>query len=334
MKLNQNKDLQNIYRTKKLSENPTQFIALIKKLNHFWRTGDYPGFLGNKINCEGFQWDGELATREALKCAPQLFQCFLQKQSFTVLHSFEEKQNAIVVALSFPDYEEKIINLEFQKNCHETYLPKGLYGHGQEKIWKNDKNIFIDKFLVENSNATTLKAMKKYCADQGKKLLTDKIFDAMTFYRNPEEDSSILYTRFPWGYREEDPFITEEALEDDPIQRSFCQRSFVRECLEFDKLKKFSTDSVSWMGVFQVFGGDIEVVATGEGNEYNANSSSQYFARNSYWQRLGTRFKWDGLGFSLSHYTFQDSQSGKMREEIPGKFSKIPAKFRCYKEIP
>ncbi len=263
-----------------------------------------------------------------------------------------------------------VINLE--RNCNETYLPKLEYSHSQEifkmneekgerdnvKKWKNEKNIFIDQYLVskhdvfewkslnnmrglekdifswtEYADNLTLNEMKDFCHDRGKKLISSRVHDAASFYRNLKEKEGLT-SLFAWGDRNKGLISPRADFNDhydknDHVKERTCTKIPISECKE--RFRTFERDNISWMGIYDVMGGLLEAVDNQEAPYFNINASSFYFDRFSPWHILSHRFHWDGKAHKNKNFRFDSSLLGKKGDEIINENLKVG--FRCMRVI-
>ncbi len=326
----------------------------IKKIHYLWESGDYP-YLG-EMPCSA-DWDPEYVSRDILKCNAEVLECHLNYQEKNGLVSIGQVQDSVFlrknnkfiskdknndginVTFLFGDNEIKKVNL--QSRCHETYLPKGKYTYSplnmenaldnidreESKQWINDKEIFIDKFLVtrkdynlimnkklKNSERSyfpvddiSIKKMHEYCRVQNKKLLSAKLYDAMTY-----SDLAKI-----------------NLFED--ITKISCNVIYSKNCIGKKELKFQDTNNVSWMGTYDIRGGILEAVDNENDKDFNVVSSSFYFNSDSFWHNLTHRFQWNGLGHREVDFRFISSVTGEKLKLIESNDIKVG--FRCYREI-
>lgn len=253
-------------------------------------------------------------------------------------------------------------------NCNEVYLPQLKYAHSQKifgvedsrenidhiKEWENKKTIFVDKYLVtkrdvyewkvskgiknlnknifewyEYSDDLLLTEMKNFCHDKGKQLLSTRVFDAASFYRDLEKPEKMT-SLFAWGNRNKgliSPRADFNDLYDDDKELSprTCDKIPISGCQK--KYKTFGEDNVSWMGMHDVMGGVLEALDNQETPYFNVKASSYYFDKYSPWHILSHRFNWDGRGFDSKNFNFESSLLSGAGDKILEE--KIKIGFRC-----
>jgi|GEM_PF-4041862 len=338
-----------------------QYFKGVSELNQIWMSGDYPYL--EEMSCKNFHWKSleKSVSREYLKCNPDAFRCFLDelKRTHDGVFSFEDKEkkrqlhilksnkihpNGVQIKVSYQDIQKNIL---LESRCKETYLPQSEYlfsplNYGMDipavkreksKAWKNDKNIFIDKFLVSyldlkeisprkyekeiqeqkgkffrTVSTLSLSEMKLFCEKQGKKLLTAKLYDAMNI--EGKDIKSLL----------------------SQVKPDNCSEFYHKDCVLKKKVfKSWDTNNVSNIGTYDIRGGVLEIVDNEENPFFNVIASSMYFSAKSYWHNLTHRFHWDGKGFSESHFDFRSSITGEKLKGVSGENIKVG--FRCYREL-
>ncbi len=329
-------------------------IKAIKKIHYFWESGDYPYLAEMPCNSD---WDPSYVSREFLKCNAEILQCHLSYlaqdgkvefgepgKSVFVKKDIEfvaenKVKDGIVLNLKFGRNQERRVN--FQSRCHESYLPQGNYTYSplnkensldnidreESKQWVNDKNIFVDKFLVTRKDYNqlmgqklkreqrsyfpvdniSLKQMRSYCERQGKKLLSAKIYDAMTY-----SDLAKI-----------------DLFED--ISKTSCNVIYTKDCIGKTELKFQDTNNVSWMGTYDIRGGILEAVDNNMDKDFNIVSSSFYFKSDSFWHNLTHRFQWNGQNHREVDFRYISSVTGEKLKLIESNDIKVG--FRCYREI-
>jgi len=333
------------------------WVALAKAIKHIhylWESGDYPYLSEMPCNTD---WDPEYVGRDFLKCNPEILECHLDYQAKNELVNIGPKENKIFlkkekrfisknsyndgVDLTFLFGKNQIRKVNFQSRCHETYLPRGKYTYSplntenalnnierEESVdWINDKDIFIDKFLVTRKDYNfsnnkkikpsqrsyfpvddiNLKQMHDYCRRQNKKLLTAKIYDAMTYSKRAKIN----------------------LFED--ISKISCNVIYTKNCIGKSELKFQDTNNVSWMGTYDIRGGILEALDNKTDKDFNVVSSSFYFSSDSFWHNLTHRFQWNGLSHREIDFRFISSVTGERLKLIESNDIKVG--FRCYREL-
>ncbi len=325
-----------------------------EKLYELWTKAEYPHL--KEMSCD-LDYDELYVSSEFLKCNPKALECHLNHRSKNGYAEIQldgskliyvkknkkfltkSKRGEIILNISLD--KKKNYKMYFESLCHETFLPKGEYvfsplNEGNEldnierensRLWKNDKNIFIDKFHITNLeynfwknkkkkaglkdyfpvNDLNFLEMKEFCKERGKKLLTAKLYDAMTYSKIARID---LFA---------------------DISKKTCSMIYSKDCIGKKELKFWNTNNVSWIGTYDIRGGIPEVVENQEERFFNTVSSSFYFDRSSFWHNLTHRFHWNELGFSEKDFNFVSSVTGEQLKIIEK--NKIKVGFRCYREI-
>lgn len=229
--------------------------------------------------------------------------------------------------------------------CRDSYLPERIYGYGKIDpkkrdegfIWDNvDRKIFIDRFYVSTQQVNewriltgesekvnkdrkewplparlSLADQKSYCQYFGKRLMEAKLFDAATMApqdtKNPFPDK-VLRPQTPWQRDLSKSFLGMARINQDyQLTPLDCQLAQVEGC----KLKYYSTDSASWMGMNYALGFFPEAFLNDIEPSKNVKISSRFMSASSPAHELGMRSKW----------------SGEQEEGQP------TIAFRCYEEV-
>jgi hypothetical protein len=243
-----------------------------------------------------------------------------------------------------------------------AYGPAKSGNYQNDIKWDNfNKTIFVDKYMVTvrdvvewfefsrqkssfllrskylNKNlwaypATFLnrREMEKYCHFRGKKVLSASVYDAMTFYpyNLTKMRPKLIYRGpYPWSKKKNDTFLYQALMYSDfQIKSEHCLKVYTKECKEINSLFKYFSESVSWVGMFQILGGYLEYVENKIDSEKNLKASSFYFKSHSSWHALGERAYWDGEGFL--HINFNWFNKPPEKDEMSYEVG-----FRCMRTI-
>lgn len=233
--------------------------------------------------------------------------------------------------------------------CHEVSLFQGIYATGKMEVdsadWKWDnrgQQILIDQYMVTNlevdrwikarkiklaspfvltpqsfyrqSISLNLDEMKQYCLDHGKQMLSTRVFEAATFYRNPTEYpieklqtfKKIFRSKYPWSAKNSSTFIPQSKGEWINFQHSFeyCPFIYSAECLGKSPFLYYMTPHPSWTGLAEVLGGIPEILWDDRLHRARVKHSSFFFNLNSPWHEIGVYGDWDGSGHGAFHYGF------------------------------
>ena len=259
-------------------------------------------------------------------------------------------------------YREESLQIILSQECAETFLPERRYAYGEYSKNRRDnfrwdnfgQKIFIDRYLVSNRDLKvwsdlglapkaiqfdaglpdnpalklTKSQMLSYCAFRGKQLMQAHILDAASFHpmdiQNVRPKSS-LRNPYPWT-RKKGTFLN-KALNDKGslFKKEYCKKIFTSECGETALLGASVARSRSWMGMYQVLGGQLEAVRNAVQPKYNLKASSQHFDIHSAWHKIGKRAYWDGVGHTERNF-------GWKRGEVPSKYP-LGVGFRCFRRL-
>jgi len=256
------------------------------------------------------------------------------------------------------------LNILLENSCADTYLPNRTYGKGpfqSRNDWKWDnlnRAIYIDKFQVTNrdikewmeydltapniiipkqstalsaptSNLTVVQ-MQRYCAFQGKQLLQAHFFDAATFYLGRKRKSGILFrSQYPWTRKAKSSFLYKAQNDlEYSFNKKYCSKIYSKECLNTTfPFYNHSTNSSSWMGIYQVFGGMLEYFDNPINQKQNINASSYYFPLTSRWHQLGVRSYWDGMHHAQKNFRWTKFGPPNIRS------TQLKVGFRCMRNV-
>lgn len=242
----------------------------------------------------------------------------------------------------------KQIELLFVDRCRQVRLEKGVYAAGPIKkrerdwLWSHERGeIYVDKFPVKNEevlryarqrkkkefiqklksrppqqNAINLTAVEQeeYCQSLGGELLEAHHFDAFSF--KPSENFNLKKQRY---FRI--PFPLTTPPKDYPFQDGYqsedqCRFGRAKECQNSERFKK--RFAVTWSGLFQSLGGELENFRNIINPKENLKISSYHFPFKHPYHRLGLRIFWDGEGFRQNN--FEGLQIDRIN---------FPVAFRC-----
>ncbi len=281
------------------------------------------------------------------------------------------KDHSIEITLQLKSDSRIKYTINFSKTCNETFLPEKRYSHSQKTFISNDEKgdrdkvkewdhkgvIYVDKYLVskhdifewkllnkikglkknifswtEYADNLSLNEMKDYCHSRGKKLLSTRIYDAASFFR--DESKEHLTSLFAWGDRNKGLISPRADFLDQyesggKVPKRTCHKIPTKECLA--SFRSYEKDNISWMGIHDVMGGYLEAMDNQEYPYFNIKASSFYFDQFSPWHLLSHRFHWDGRGFESKNFTFDSSLLGTKGDAIED--SNIKVGFRCMREV-
>lgn len=206
----------------------------------------------------------------------------------------------------------------------------------KEMDWDNDgRKIFIDKYLVSRSDINywllatnqadiafenkkqnwalpsvelSVDEQTLYCAWLGKRRMEAHIWDAATMQPSNVDrpfPEFVVKSWLPWTRDRRGSFFEEAFLSAEwrPTKQN-CNQAFVKECANVFPYTPYSSDNVSWMGIYHVLGGTPEVFRNPVESELTLKTSSYNLSASDPQHQLGRR--------------------------IPA--GEIPAGFRCYRE--
>ncbi|MDD0854267.1 hypothetical protein HBN50_14230 [Halobacteriovorax sp. GB3] len=255
--------------------------------------------------------------------------------------------------------------LYFEKSCHEVFLPQRIYGYGnpkEQKIWDWDnfnQKIFIDKFQVTNYEVNkwietsalakklkvkkndgnpaasalylTKSEMDAYCMEQGKQVLSAKVYDAAVFHPGDYENKrpTILNrSRFPWTRSNLKSFVFKAwANKKKDFTKDECSKLYAKDCKSVTSYIHHSTLSNSWSGIYQVMGGPFEYLENKIDPKKNIRLSSIHFPLSSRVHQIGIRGYWSGASHNIQEFDF-----GKYEKDFENK-ERVGVAFRCMRMI-
>lgn len=153
------------------------------------------------------------------------------------------------------------------------------------------------------------KYMREYCAFKGKHILSSHVFDAATFHPGDYDKkrlSKVPRGPYPWTRKKYDSFLYKARRDKNfAFKDSFCKKVFTKECIGRVPFIQHSTNSGSWIGIFQVMGGYLEHMRNVVHPSKNVFVSSFYFSFRSAWHELGRRIFWDGEDFKYKNFKWE-----------------------------
>lgn len=247
--------------------------------------------------------------------------------------SFSGNGVIVGIYLKEKGFSTKPLYILLKDRCNDIFLPRRIYGYGKESnkwYWDNfNQNIYIDKFLVSNrdiaewisysnnsklrskykkifenkkilSNAATSIShsdMENYCHFKGKYLLEAHVYDAATSFPGDYQNTMPEYvTRYPypWMTGRKRSFLYKMNKNDDYMpSESDCKKAYVKECFNILPYEQHDTASYSWVGIFQILGGPMEMLNNRIDSHLNLKVSSYYLSGRDSKQVLSKRFFWD-----------------------------------------
>lgn len=374
-----------------------EITVLVKKIDSIWRYGDvYNYYKNGKVQCK--QEFGEFETfngREKynFKCNPGFLECLL-REGVLLEKGIDAVSNPTGAFLQLlPSSEYSFSNLMFvnkmvwrlvlqkgelsffvylENNCNEVYLPQKIYAtkHDNDKIfmWKNEKNIYIDRYMVTyqevlnwakstkdlsdplfkklpddplllNRTAVNLtkNQMEEYCSFWGKQLLKTHLYDAATYI--PYEDASWSIDRYPldpypWSRKKSAVFLSQKkSLKD--LTEDDCNRSYVKECKALMPYKIISNSS-SWMGIQQILGGPFEYLINplmSSASTGNIMNEKENLKASSYYFGVSDTVHQLGKRFSWTGEDHSMESVDFGDSVLEDSELALDIGFRCYKEV-
>jgi hypothetical protein len=305
-----------------------------------------------------FNWKNNF-DESLLRCNPRLIECideFDRHPPFN-LKKIKNDQRSEYISKSLTSFKNlksngfhfKLLNLKskmtldvlLSDTCNEVFLEERSYAYGprpkppyedyqfdninkkiyldQHLVTGQEINIWIDTELKNNlkkysedqiflpATGLTFKQMEEYCAFRGKQLMQAHYFDAGTFLW----DEKLMRSPFFW---------TKSSKE----KTENCQLIYSSECIKEHPLKLNFVKPTS-SGLFDSQGGIFEAMKNPIEHGKNLKLSSFYFNRQSKSMGLGMLGNWDGDGFNLSHFKFEEMPEDKAIDEFK-------VGFRCMRE--
>ncbi|EQC47208.1 hypothetical protein M900_0517 [Bacteriovorax sp. Seq25_V] len=333
-----------------------KYTQALGQLNTIWENGE--------VEADGQCKQLEDVDLLYYQCNPRYISCLIKnnilqkKIGLNLNPEYKYIQDNISRRYEFKSDE---FNFTLIDSCHEAYLPQRFYPflvNNREHTYEWDnhsKDLFIDKFQVrvgeykdylETSNnklpthLENLKdqdivfnlskdEMKKYCAFQGKEVLSAMVFDAGAIYPEDISDNHSRLFRapyYPWSRKNSSSELFKIQKNknyeiDKNLKVSLCPKVYSRDCSE-EKYIHYNRENVSWMGIYEVMGGYMEytpnIIFPGE----NIKLSSIYFPWTSSKHRTGMRGYWDGEGFGFNNIAWKGDENLAAQDEF-----KIA--FRC-----
>lgn len=326
-----------------------------QKLIRTWRDGDYLGhYITGRFECPTIPQLKDVGN-SYLRCNKLFLQCFIDqvKFEFIDIESIESKKNGdVIIDIDLGQETKKLV---LKNKCNEVKLPERWYGYGiypkkgQDIVWNNfDREILVDKYQVSiydiylwdesrvpgaiksdhskwHLPATFLlqKDMHNYCLDQGKQVMNTLIFDAVSFYPinyDRPNKTPVFRAPNPWTIKYRNTFLNPQSTR--PLNKNDCAQAYVKECKKSFMYEDYLKNSVSWSGVFQILGGEMEYMRNPIKPKKNLFTSSSLFSRFSPFHTSGLRFYWDGLGHGIKNFDFLDDDSN---------LKTVPVAFRCFR---
>lgn len=177
--------------------------------------------------------------------------------------------------------------------------------------------------------------MEKFCFFQGKEVLSSHIFDGATFLIKNNtsyfKTKKLFRSPLPWTRNFEESFL-KKVKENTLYQmtQSDCQKIYALECIQKFPYEYFDTNSVSWAGLYEVMGGEMEYLKNIQNPLENLAATSRYFSIFSPWHQLGMRAHWDGEGLSEKNFMWENKN---IKEESiwlnPQREMALGVGFRC-----
>jgi hypothetical protein len=270
------------------------FIESVGKLqstlSQRWTLGDKEElYHQDKLKCPKLITNGQQIHSSYFECNPYYMACYLKslpidnndldfkiKQKIYsyrfVSYSIDDKSRFIATLKE--KNTKKRVNLRFNNSCKDTYLPQSYYHSGARDedgdLWDNKgRHFYIDKHYVNRGDINLwktkkleknrnefylpevrlkLKEKKDYCHSVGGHLLQSHIFDGASYI--PSKSNRYIY-RFPY------PWTKKVKINNLGIKYA-CNYFVFKECLKKSKLIHHYPYSVTWMGIFNSLGNEVE----------------------------------------------------------------------------
>ncbi len=337
----------------------SEFSEFMTRLSKRWKYGDFEQLWGSSdFQCTDIPSEVQFKNPDFLRCNGTYLKCIFKNQIKSInpfistqhlkfypdLGSFKIIPGGDLTINFKEGTTQTKFSVRLEHNCHDTYLPNGKYSAGLDPqsamVWDNiNRDIFIDKNYVtyrdlkyfqnrdvpqgkklwEPATNLSLREMKNYCAQLGKKLLQSHIFDAASFYPSKMEKGYLFKSFYPWS-KDKYKIAKEEITE------KFCSKIYTKDCT--DKYRGLSLETVQtpgWVGGYYMLGGYAEVFENKFLPAANLKISHHLLSKTNPWHRLGLRGSWSGKDFNEKDISYFESTSQK---ELPGNIGKGVA-FRC-----
>ena len=229
-----------------------------------------------------------------------------------------------------------------EDNCHMQELPERRYSYGpraehRERVKEMDwdsagRKIFIDKFLVSRGEVnqwilragppgqqleddhtkwalphTGLSREEKiaYCAFNSKRWMEAHLWDAATMtpsnLKRPFPEY-IVKPWLPWARDRRDSFFEKAEDPDWQPQWQDCAQAYVLECAGKFPYQPHASDNVSWLGIYQVLGGEPERFRNPIEANLDIKASRRTLAAKDQGHQLGRRFAEEALPTAFRCY--------------------------------
>jgi hypothetical protein len=277
-----------------------EITAQQKLIETVWYHGDEARNYLTKINCLDNTMPAEV---DYYRCNSQILKCLgdriglkLEQVSAKRIWSLTKKNiNGIITSYEFPDPIGRVDFLLFD-HCHQVELPKRVYKSsiGENFDWDNFYyTTLIDRFQVREIDfqqwkeayrieADDIELRRAYCAYRGGELLDVLHFEAASSYPQVLTKPELIplnFYAYPWARKMKDPLEME-------VNEDSCRMLFTEECEKKYSYNSWHTDNISWMGIYNVLGGDFELLDNKRASAV-VKMSSRYFKRQSKYHKLG-----------------------------------------------
>ena len=165
-----------------------------------------------------------------------------------------------------------------------------------------------------------------YCASIGGQVLKAHIFDAAAFFPSEVENVEVIPRGpYPEGPRHQDSYLGETLIRGETIDvEKLCRSFYSKECKELMPYYSHSELSSSWMGIFNVLGGEFEYLPNPIRPRRNLKLSSHHYPLNSSWHHVGERGFWSGKGSQFKDFNWR-TEDPEIKTDFYG------VSFRCYR---
>ncbi|MDA9793046.1 hypothetical protein N9B72_00535 [Bacteriovoracaceae bacterium] len=237
------------------------------------------------------------------------------------------ESSGVIIELTSGQDKLKVL---FKRNCSEIKLPKRIYittENNKEMLWDNyNLNLYIDKYPISVREVNrwigvdheaprkkaiedtlswfrpsinlSLRERQAFCAFRGARLLETHVKDAATILpadlANPLNKFLKVYpyywtknTRSVFAYKARNTKYLDELM-----SLRNCRKIFSKECTKFP-FNFYTTDTVSWSGMYMLLGGNPEVMRNTLDRFKNLKLSSVNYEIDSSVHELTKRGIWN-----------------------------------------
>jgi len=181
-------------------------------------------------------------------------------------------------------------------------------------------------WLMEPATNLLANQQELYCASIGGQVLKAHVFDAAAFFPSEVENVEILPRGpYPEGPRRQDSYLGETQILGETIDvEKLCRSFYSKECKAVMPYYSHLELASSWMGIFNVLGGEFEHLPNAIRPRRNLKLSSHHYPLNSSWHQVAERGFWSGEGFQFKEFNWR-TQDPEIKTDFYG------VSFRCYR---